>query len=297
MEIAQIRTFLVLAEELHFGHASLRLHTSQPMISRRIASLEREVGGKLFERTSRQVRLTGLGSQFRDELLPGYLQVEQALQNARNATRRVTGQLRIGFTNMTEGAALTRLVRAYEQKYPESAVSLRQVPVFDPYGELRSGRVDVLINWLADDQSDLIAGPAIDYQERVLAVSSQHRLATRKTVSIEDLADWQVASIPPDYPASLWEAIVPHATPSGKPISRTHLVHDSAEAWALVAHGVIVHPGMESMRERLSRDDIVLVPFCDLPPMPLGLIWCRTRENARVRAIAEVARRASPHDR
>jgi DNA-binding transcriptional LysR family regulator len=259
------------------------------MISRRIAALEREIGGKLFERTSRQVRLTAVGAQFRDELLPGYQQLEQALDNARNATRTVSGQLRVGFTNMTEGAALTRLVRAYEEKYPDSAVALQQVPVFDPYRDLRSGRVDVLVNWLADDQPDLVAGPAIEHQQRVLAVSSQHLLAQRETVSIEDLADWPVARIPPDYPLSLWEAIVPHATPSGRLISRTELVHDTAEAWALVARGVIVHPGMDSMRERLSRDDIVLVPIRDLPPMPLGLIWCRTRENARIRAIAEVA--------
>lgn len=52
MELAQIEAFLVLAEELHFGKASQRLYVSQPMVSRRIVSLKREIGGALFERTS-----------------------------------------------------------------------------------------------------------------------------------------------------------------------------------------------------------------------------------------------------
>jgi len=83
--MAQVEAFLALAEELHFGRAADKLRVSQPRISRLIAALEREVGGKLFERTSRRVALTPLGEQFHALLLPGYAQLQTAL--ARAATR------------------------------------------------------------------------------------------------------------------------------------------------------------------------------------------------------------------
>lgn len=302
MNLDQVKAFLALSEEMHFGRTAERLYLSQSRVSRLVASFESEVGGALFERTSRRVRLTPLGSRLRDELLPGYHQIERAVENAQRAARQPFGLLRIGFTNTTEGPVLTRLVKAYEATNPNSEVSLHQVPLFEPYRNLRAGEVDVLVNWLAVDEPDLVAGPVIDHQDRVVVVSSSHPLAKQDTVSVEDVADWEVAAIPSDYPAALRDAIIPKTTPSGRTVRSRRLVHDAAEAWALVARGVIIHPGMSSMAEKLSRDDIVLVPIRDLPPMPLGLVWCRSHENARIHALAEIARsipsehRSADHD-
>ncbi|HZA57554.1 MAG TPA: LysR family transcriptional regulator, partial [Solirubrobacterales bacterium] len=61
MDLAHIETFFILCEELHFGRTAERLHVSQPRVSRLVASLETEIGGALFERTSRRVALTSLG--------------------------------------------------------------------------------------------------------------------------------------------------------------------------------------------------------------------------------------------
>lgn len=91
VDMAQAEAFLALAEELHFGHAAQKLRVSQPRISRLVAALEREVGGKLFERTSRRVALTPLGEQFHALLLPGYAQMQTALARARHAAREAAG--------------------------------------------------------------------------------------------------------------------------------------------------------------------------------------------------------------
>ena len=63
MDTAEIEVFLVLAEELHFGRTAELLHMPQPRVSRLVSALERRIGGALFERTSRRVRLTPLGQQ------------------------------------------------------------------------------------------------------------------------------------------------------------------------------------------------------------------------------------------
>lgn len=70
MKVTQVEGFLILAEELHFGRTAERLYLSQPRVSRLVASFEREIGGALFERTSRQVRLTPRGVRLRDGLQP-----------------------------------------------------------------------------------------------------------------------------------------------------------------------------------------------------------------------------------
>ncbi|MGH9099054.1 MAG: LysR family transcriptional regulator [Acidimicrobiales bacterium] len=296
MEIAHIRTFLVLAEELHFGHASERLHTSQPMISRRIASLEREIGGTLFERSSRRVRLTPLGSSLRDELLPGFLQIQNALEHATTAARGVGGLLRIGCTISTEGPALTALITAYQLRYPGSEVRVEEVPMMDPYAALRAGEIDVLVNWLAVDEPDLTVGPALEYERRVLAVSSRHRLAHRNSICVDDLAGESTVDPPSTFPRDLWEAWVPTTTPSGRTLVPAEFANDMAAIWSLVARGRVVHPTVESMAGKLGRDDIVLVPISDMPSMPLGLIWDRSFENARIRGLAAVARSRNLQD-
>jgi DNA-binding transcriptional LysR family regulator len=292
--MAQAEAFLAVAEELHFGRAASRLHVSQPRVSRLIAALERQVGGALFERTSRRVTLTPLGAQFHAELGAAYAQLQAALDHARRAAREAGGQLCIGFTNTTEGPALSRLVAMFEACHPGCQVMLREVPVTEAYAALRTSEIDVLIHWLVVDEPDLTAGPAIDRQDRVLAVAASHPLSKQETVSVEDLAGQPVAGPPADFPPALWEALVPANTPSGKPIPQAHEARSLHEIWALVARRLIVHPTVASTAQLLRRDDIVLVPIIGLPPIRLGLIWRNACYNARIRALATTARSIYP---
>jgi DNA-binding transcriptional LysR family regulator len=292
--MAQAEAFLAVAEELHFGRAADRLHVSQPRVSRLIAALEREIGGKVFNRTSRRVVLTPLGRRFFAELMRGYTQIQAALSEARTTARGVTGTLRIGCTITSGGPALTRLVDKFGASYPGCEITLHQVGIWDPYGDLRRGEVDVVVNWLAVDEPDLTAGPVMEYRDRVLIVARTHRLASRKSVSIEDVADENVHEYPPGFPSAMADAVVPRFTPSGRPIRRVHISLSSLEdAITSLARGQIVHPYMAGI-PLLRRPDIVHVPIRDLPPMPLGLIWCTAHENARIRALAATVRPVDP---
>ena len=292
--MAQAEALLAVAEELHFGRAADRLHVSQPRVSRLVAALERQVGGVLFERTSRRVTLTPLGAQFRGELGAAYAQLQAALDHARRAAREAAGQLRIGFTITTEGPALSRLVAVFEARHPGCQVMLYEAPVAAPYPALRAGEIDVLIHWLVVDEPDLTAGPAIGQQDRVVAVAVGHPFARRETISVEDLAGQPVARPPAAFPPALWEAFVPANTPSGQPIPPTHDIRSHHEALALAARGLIVHPTVASTAQLVHRDDIVLVPITGLPPIRLGLIWRSACYNARIRALAAAARSIYP---
>lgn len=294
MDLAQVETFLVLTEELHFGRTAERLRFTQPKVSRLVAALEREVGGMLFERTSRRVRLTPLGAQLRDQLAPAYAQLHDAVQHARATARQIAGTLRIGFSATTEGAALNRLVAAFEAHHPQIRVLLQEAPISDPYTLLRAGQIDAMFNWLVtDDEPDLTAGPAVEFRDRRLAVSTRHRLATRTSVSVEDIAEYEVVKILLPFPQGLWYRFLPPRAPSGRPIRRSLVCSSMAEVVAQVALGRIVHATVSGTQAFENREDIALVPIRDMPPIGLGPIWCTAHENARIRALAEVARRVA----
>jgi DNA-binding transcriptional LysR family regulator len=292
MDTAEVEVFLVLAEELHFGRTAVRLRLPQPRVSRLIARLERRAGGALFDRTTRTVRLTPLGEQLRGQLEPAYAQLTAALDGARAASRGVIGQLRVGFTVTTPSEPLTRLVRAFEARHPDCQVTLHEHLItgddWDMWRPLREGASDVLVYWNATKEPDLTAGPVIVWLDRVLLVARRHRLAGRESVSVDELACERVMQRPPSMPEDLIDMLIPPVTPSGRPIPRTEPVQSFHELISLVARGRIVHPtGAGILPTR--RTDIAQIPISDLPPLPMGLIWCTAHENARIRALAATA--------
>jgi DNA-binding transcriptional LysR family regulator len=290
MDAIEIEVFLTLAEELHFGHTAQRLHLPQPRVSRLVASLERQVGGALLERTSRRVTLTPLGELLRDRAGPAYAELRAALEEVRDRARGTSGRLRLGCLVTTTAPALTRLAEEFQRRHPDWDLTLHDVGIVDPYGSLRGGRIDVLANWLVVDEPDLTAGPVLEYRDRVLLVGRHHRLAGRESVSIEDLADEAVLGNPAGYPAVLFDSLVPPATPAGRPVRRTaHTAGSMGAVLTLIALGQIVHPTVAGI-SAWQRDDLAQIPIRDMPPLPLGLIWHTARENERIRALAAVAR-------
>jgi DNA-binding transcriptional LysR family regulator len=287
VELRELRIFLALADELHFGRTAERLGISQPGVSEAVRVLESRLGVKVFERTSRRVRLTPAGEGLQRNLVPALAALDQALAQTSELSRAVRGLLRIGFVLTTEGPALSRLTAAFQARYPACEVRLQEVETFDAYRALRRGDIDVLCNWLAVDQPDLTAGTAFAHYQRAVAVAATHRLAGKNTVSIEDLADEEVALLPPSTPRAVYDLIVPPRTPSGRPIRRTQPVQTINEILSLVARGRIVHPTSSAV-PIFNRDDVALIPIDDLPPLPLGLVWCTSRENPRIRALNEI---------
>ena len=289
IELRELRIFLALADELHFGRTAERLGISQPGVSEAVRALESRLGVKVFERTSRRVRLTSAGEELKRDLAPALAALDQALAGTSELSRAVRGLLRVGFVLTTEGPALSRLIAAFRARYPGCEARLHEVDTFDANRALRRGDIDVLCNWLAVDEPDLTAGAAFAYYQRALAVAPSHRLAAKPTVSVEDLASEEVALLPPTTPSGVYDLLIPPRTPSGRPIRRTQPVQTINEILSLVAQGRIVHPTSSTV-PIFDRNDVVLIPISDLPPLPLGLVWRTSRENPRIRALNQTAR-------
>lgn len=113
MEFRYLKSFLVLAEELHFGRAALRLNMTQPTLTNQIRALEGEIGDRLFARTSRRVELTRVGAEFLNHAAGVVSSHDRALAAARRQSARSEGALKVGYTT----ASFIRFVSAAAQRF------------------------------------------------------------------------------------------------------------------------------------------------------------------------------------
>ncbi|MFE2440539.1 LysR family transcriptional regulator [Streptomyces sp. NPDC059426] len=284
LEIRELECFLALSEELHFGRAAERLYVSQSRVSQLLRSLERRIGARLLERTSRRARLTPLGERFLADLRPAYEALYGAVESARWAARGVEGVLRIGF----QGAAderVTAAIAAFRERRPGCETTTVEIPLADPFGAVRAGEVDAAIVCLPVAEPDLVLGPVFSKQPQTVVVSARHPFAGRARVDAEALADCPL--IGPSAPAPRYwhDAMAPAATPGGRPIPRGPRVHTLQEGLAAVAAGrggmLLCVPTAEYHRRR----DITFVPVEGVPDSMLGLVWRRADETARIQAF------------
>jgi DNA-binding transcriptional LysR family regulator len=289
VELTQVEIFLTLAEELHFGRTAERLHLTQTRVSRLVAALEREIGGALFERSSRRVTLTPLGVQLRTELAPAHDALSSALRHAQETARGATGSLRIGFTITTGGYPLNRLARKFEASHPDWELAMRELSPRWPFDDLASGEVDVLAHWVVPDLSGVSCGAVLGSQPRVLAVAADSPLASAASVSAEVLADWPTPDFQP-IDQRIRRVLIPERTPSGRAVARYPTpISSIAEGISLVARGALVWPTVATIAQVTYGQGVALVALDDLPPIDLALYWMTANENARIRAFADFA--------
>ncbi|MFD6160566.1 LysR family transcriptional regulator [Nocardia sp. NPDC060256] len=285
MELRDIEIFLTLAEELHFGRTAQRLCVTPARITQAIKKQERHIGGLLFDRTNRSVRLTLLGEQLRNDLGPVRAGLEDSILRARMAARNQTARLRVALLPFNT-VGLRHYWVAFRTRHPQWELQLRRAFV-DPIGKLRNGDFDALIIWLPIEEPDLTVGPILFTDTRVLAVPDDHPLALRSNASVEMLADFQHATAPdmPDY----WEdQYLPFFTPDGSRIERGLSVTGPDELIDLVSTGEIVHSFPAHVTHYWSMPHINWLPIPDMRPLTYALVWRTGTESAPLRALAEI---------
>ena len=139
MELRQIRSFLSIAETLHFGRTAELIHLSQPALSLQIRALEEEVGVRLFERNRRKTTLTAAGVAFRDDAAAALSQLDQAIRRARLAANGKLGLLRIGFISTAGSEIVPDIVRQFRELNPEVEFSLRNILTAEQVQMLETG--------------------------------------------------------------------------------------------------------------------------------------------------------------
>jgi DNA-binding transcriptional LysR family regulator len=188
MELRQIRSFLSIAETLHFGRSAELIHLSQPALSLQIRALEEEVGVRLFERNRRKTTLTAAGSAFRDEAAAALSQLEQAIRRARLAASGKLGLLRIGFVSTVGSEIVPNIVRQFRKSNPEVEFSLRNILTAEQVQMLEGGSLDVGFLRMPVGEHSALDVVTVHREPFVLVVPSSHKLAKRKRVRLREVA-------------------------------------------------------------------------------------------------------------
>ncbi|WP_406293555.1 LysR family transcriptional regulator [Embleya sp. NBC_00888] len=293
MERDELETFLILAEELHFGRTADRMRLSRSRVSQLVNRLERHVGAPLFVRTSRRVGLTAIGRQLRDDVAPLHLALAAAVERARSTARGIDAVLHVGFSTPLTGEIVLRAAEMLRSAHPELAVEICEVPLADPYGQLRNGQFDVQVAELPVREIDLAHGPVLLREGRTLAIASDHPLAAHAAVVFEDLADLPLLTIAGELPDHVREFHAPTRTPGGRAIGRGPSVTNMQEALMMVAagRGALLSPAHASAY--FARPGVTYVPFLDAEPVDYGLVW-RSEENTEaMRVFAQAIRNAA----
>lgn len=294
--MAELRAFLVAADELHFGRAAERLRVSPSRVSQLVKSMETRVGAPLFERTTRRVELTAIGAHLYADLTRVYDDLHASLHRAQSAAQGLTGKVKAGYLTHCQDADFTRLVARFQDRFPACGVVTIDVTGTDYFDALQNGSVDVLLGRFgaAPLPGGLVEGAVISREDWVLGVARGHPLAARDVVSVEELADHAIFGVPDPLTGELFNPLYPARTPKGRPIPRRGIARTFAEVLALVARRENVFPAGASFPAHYGHPDVAFVPLHGWPLATRTLLWRARGNTALVTAFTDAATAGQP---
>lgn len=186
IEFNQLRCFVTVAEELHFGRAAERLHMTQPPLTRHIQLLEHAVGVALFERTSRSVRLTTAGRVFLTDAIRLLNFAEQATLSARRFGTGETGKVTLGFTAVSGYELIPSLIAGARERLPGITLVLKEMVSVGQFAALDAGTIDLGFTRPISTHSAL-EFQLIAREPLVLALPDAHPLAASAAIVLADL--------------------------------------------------------------------------------------------------------------
>ncbi|MFJ8364220.1 LysR family transcriptional regulator [Streptomyces sp. NPDC093984] len=261
LETRELEYFAAIAEELHFSRAAENLGISQPVLSRAIARLERRMGVRLLNRTSRRVELTEAGRTFSDECR----RLLRLLDIAVRRTQRSADapRLVIAVRPGTGSGLLSRVLRDYTGPEPELVFT------HDRAGALRDGVADAALLCKGSDDLTGLRGVEVGEENPMVLLPRDHRLADRAALTVADI--------------------------QGEPGYRSHCPEVGLdEITDRVALGRLVPVVGSAVVDRLPTE-VTAVPVTDLPPTTLAFCWSPENSNPDLRRLVDSpALRGSP---
>lgn len=276
VETRELRYFVAVAEELHFGRAAQRLSMAQPPLSRAVQQLERRLGAVLLHRTSRTIALTEAGSVLLREARIAL----EAVEAAERRTRRAAAD-RPGLVLATKAGAsselLSKLLDAYAADPRAVAVEVMLCGPGQPEGLLRNGSADVALLQRPYDTTAGFDTEDLHTEQQVVVLPAGHPLGDRPHVSMAEVHALT------DLPLPRWPR-----RDGSYPDGPGPQVRDHTQLTQLIRLGRACAIMPESLRAQLRDHTIVPVP--DAPAVTTVIAW---PPDSRSKPIADLVRTAT----
>lgn len=274
----QVRCFVAVAEELHFGRAAERLTMTQPPLSRQIQKLERTIGVPLLERDNRHVELTTAGAVFLEEARRLLTAADAAPALARKIAAGRAGVLRLGFTAASGFSLLGTLVQEIAELMPDVDLDLRELVTVEQIEAIGRGELDLALGRPPFDQERFDSRLLLS-EDLVLAVPHGHPLTgLDRPVVVGDLRDQPLVGHHPTKARYFYDMVVRYISVEHSNV--VHVVSQILTMCSLVAAGRGVAFVPESAR-LLSLPGVTFLELGDVPHgvVELHAIWSRTSKN------------------
>lgn len=188
MDLKQLRYFVAVAEELHFGRAATRLFISQPALSFDIKKLEGQLDIQLLNRNNKSVSLTNAGQVLLNEARYLLLRAEQAKRLTLRSAQGFAGRLSVGFVNSVLYRGLPEAVKTFEQDHPDTEIVLMEMNSAEQAQALQRGQIDIgFVHW--SKFPDSIECERLLREPFVCCLPTSHRLSDRDSIDLQALAD------------------------------------------------------------------------------------------------------------
>ncbi|MBT2550951.1 LysR family transcriptional regulator [Arthrobacter sp. ISL-65] len=267
MELRQLRYFLVVADELHFGRAAERLHITQPPLTVAVKGLERELGVQLFDRTTRRVTLTAAGQAFRDRIQAAVADLDDAAGDVADVAAGKSGKIRVGFVSSASYTTVPEAIRAFRQQRPRINLVLHPLTSGEQIEQLLDGNLDL---GLIRDPGDVpgLNLELLGTEDLVVVLPETHRLAAAAEIRPEDLEGEPMVLFPyrlmPGFVARVLRLFESLPTP---PIVVQQAIHQET-VLGLVAAGLGVSVLPESV-QRFQMPGVTTRRFAGRPQTEL----------------------------
>ncbi|MBI2276438.1 MAG: LysR family transcriptional regulator [Dechloromonas sp.] len=269
MDLRHLKYFIAVAEELNIGRAALRLHISQPPLTRQIQQLEEELDVQLLIRTPRGVELTQAGEMFLEEARNIRSLVDQAIERTKRAGQGKLGRIDIGIFGTGILSAIPKLLQLFRDTNPDVRVVLHTMSKAEQIEALRQRRISVgfnrMLTPLPDMNSELIMREPL-----YLAVNQSHPLSRQKAVSFKEVAKHPLVLFPTGARPNFVDRIMELCRQMDFTPDISQIVGDAVTGVALVAGGFGISVVPESVIT-LAPPGIVYLPFSDAPSATIDL--------------------------
>lgn len=249
IEVRQLRSFVVLAEELHFGQAATRLEIAQPSLSRQIQLLEQQLGAPLFRRTRRQVQLTPVGQIFLEQARLTLEQHARGIETTRNAAKAQLDVLNVGFEPCATFHGLIEVVQQFARHYPHIKLVSHQLTAPEQHEAVRRRRIDAGFLHPPVTGSGLVFEKVLE-ETFLCALPTVHPLARRRKIALEALATEAFILFPRSLAPACFDIIYELCYQAGFTPNVQHRTSDLNFCLNLVAAGTGVTVVPACVRER-----------------------------------------------
>lgn len=281
IELRQLRYFVAVAEELHFGRAAKRLHMTQPPLSQAIRTLEEMLGAPLFDRNRRDVALTAAGAALLPEARRLLAQAGELPGLVRRAALGEAGKLTLAFVSSADYSVLPSFLRAYRAAYPQVQIKLQEATSDLQLEELLGGRIDagLLIPPLPDKaKAELDYLPVLNEPLILASPAGLPELRGKQEASLDRLPPLPLIIFPRPISPGLHDAIlgVFHAAGMTPVIGQEAIQMQTIVSLVSAGMGIALVP--ESVGN-LRRPGVEYRPLAQTTPLvETGLVW--RRDNA-----------------